>query len=325
MEEGTLVSCVEGKFKLMLGQLLHHIRPLSVPGDRLPDQEIFLIGLHGSKLHLMRAFFPGQKISSLWCRRELPSPSLAATVPTAQWFPRTDTPHSSHIETYYPGIGIEQTHDEDPDITSNRFHTPENVDQLRQHLQETQLQRLDHEPDLRTFRILATQEYDLWLEDEFSAAVQLLVALHLYLLSGNAQCGALQEIFLRHPHHPGDMDEADDPYESADELEARLRDDARKEQLVIEAREEQLRREELIRMEEDARASRLRDSMRFLQTDRISSLRDARQHWWDFVWKDSEEMPAGKGDSDSEGDEDGNENGDGDGEDESGMIVGDPL
>lgn len=319
MEEGTLVSCLEGKLKLMLGQLLHHVRPLDMPGDKLPDQEIFLIGLHGSKLHLMRAFFPGQKISSLWCRRELP-----ATVPMTQWFPAPETPHSSHIEDYYT-YGTEKTleeiSEEDPDSKSNRFHTPENVERLRRHLQETQLQRLDHEPDLRTFRILATQEYNLWLEDEFSAAVQLLVALHMYLLSGKAQCGALQEIFIRHPYL-GDVDESDDPDGSGDELEARLRDDAQKEQMAIEAREEQLRREELIRREEDARASRVRDSMRFSQTDRISSLRDARQHWWDFVWKDSEEslLPTGKSDSEGDGDEDedGEEGG-------SGMIVGNLL
>lgn len=333
MEEGTLVSCLEGKFKLMLGQLLHHVRPLSPPGDKLPDQEIFLIGLHGSKLHLMRAFFPGQKVSSLWCRRELPSPLLSATVPMAQCSPHTETPHSSHIENYYTGNGTEKTHDEiseeDPDTeahsNSNRFYTPGNVERLRQHLQETKLQRLDHEPDLRTFRILATQEYNLWLEDEFSAAVQLLVALHMYLLSGKAQCGALQETFVKHPY-VGDVDESDNPNGSGDELEARLRDDAQKEQMVIEAREEQLRREELIRREEDARASRVRDSMRFSQSDRISSLRDARQHWWDFVWKDSEESWAPTGKSDSEGDGDEDKNGDGDGkEGESGMIVGDLL
>lgn len=323
VEEETLVSALQGKFKLMLGQLLHHVRPLSLPGDKLPDQEIFLIGLHGSKLHLMRAFFPGQKISSLWCRRELTSsnPSSPIIMMQGPSHQSPETSCSTHIEDYDPENGTGDSQEDSSEdgqgsqsrSNSNRFYAAENIERLRQRLQATQLQRLDHESDLRTFRVLATREYDLWLKDDFTAAVHILVALHTYLLSGKAQCGALQETFIKHPY-VGDGYESDSPAESGEELDSRLRDDERKEQMEIEEKEEELRREELIRREEDAAASRVRESMRNSHRDSISSLRDARRRWWDFVWGDSEESLLQKGRGDG--------NGDGDGDEEGEMIVG---
>lgn len=291
MEEQTLESALEGKFKLLLGQLLHHVRLLPFPGDRLPDQEIFLIGLHGSRLHLMRAFFPGQKISSLWCQRELPT---SEPFPIIMAQDTADTADSTQADDWETDDGTDaQIEDIEEEASrapsnSNPFYTPDELERLRLHLEATKLARLDNEPNLRTFRILATREYDLWLYQDFTAAVQMLAALHMYLLSGSAQCGVLQETFARHPYL-GDAYESDSGPESEEELEARLQRDLRREQREIEEREEELRRDEIIRREEEAQAIRVRETMRNSRSDSISSLRDARRRWWDFVWSDSEE------------------------------------
>lgn len=297
MEAQTLETALEGKFKLLLGQLLHHVRPLSVPGDKIPDQEIFLLGLHGSKLHLMRAFFPGQKISSLWCQRELPTkPALPMTGMQNALGLFSDAAYSTDLDEWETDDGITDEHIENvqeeqtsrTSSNSNPFFKPDEIERLRQRLEATRLSRLDNEPDLRTFRILATREFDLWLQEDFTAVVQMLAALHLYLLSGNAQCGALQETFYRHPYMTEGY-ESDSPAESGDELDARVQRDVRREQREVEEREEELRREEIIQREEDVQATRMRESMRNTRQDGIFSLRDARRRWWDFVWSDSEE------------------------------------
>lgn len=311
MKEESLVSALADKFKLILGQLLLHVRPLPLPGDKLPDQEIFLTGLHGSKLHLMHAFFPGQKLSSLWCRREVPGPApmLPATAVQSSLPSSPDTLHSTHVEYCGSGNGRDDAQDEHSTSgpssrarsDSNRFYAPDNMERLRQHLETTRLISLDHEPNLRTFRVLGTREYDLWKRKDFADAVHVLIALHLYLLSGKARCGALQELFERHPY-VGDDADSDEGLEPEEDCGARLRDDVHKEELELEEKEEELRREELIKGLEDAEAVRVREAMRHVEGDRISSLRDARQHWWDFVWQDEEESMLPK-DEDGEGDE----------------------
>lgn len=266
MREQSLLDALTGKFKLLLGQLLIHVRPLPFPADKIPDQEIFLVGLHGSKLHIMRAFFPGQKISSLWCRRDVPGPnplfhSLQLQPPpqthllTPQSPQSPSEPYATHIEdcatASHTTITSSRDHDQDPleivtgstithptsNITNSenspadtqykhthnngselqplevytanttsrtrsnsaRFYAAENIERLHLHLDDLKLRALDHELHPRTIRILATREYDLWLRDDFTAAVHVLVALQMYLLSGHARCGGLQETFQRHP------------------------------------------------------------------------------------------------------------------------------
>lgn len=307
MKEQSLQEALEDKFKLLMGQLLYHLRPLDVPGDKLPDQEIFLIGVHGSKLHLMRAFFPGQKTSCLWCRRELPRVNLPLAL-------RMDSPpglvqNTSHgaddddseTDNATTNEHIENVEEEQASNTRSRRLTPEEIERICQHLEAIRLSRLDNEPDLRTFRILATREYDLWLRKDFMAAVQILSALHFYLLSGHAQCAVLQETFIRHPYF-SESDGYESP-ESNEEIEAQVRRDLRREQREIEEEEEQLRREEIIRREEEAEATRLREAMRNSRLDRITSLWDARGRWWDFVWSDSGEslvQNSGNGNGDEE-------------------------
>lgn len=74
---------------------------------------------------------------------------------------------------------------------------------------------LDQELDPRTFRVLCTREFDLWKEDDFAAAVQVLAGLHLYLLSGSARCGALQAVFNKPPYPPHDAE----PEDTAEDVE----------------------------------------------------------------------------------------------------------
>ncbi|KAJ5675713.1 hypothetical protein N7462_008610 [Penicillium macrosclerotiorum] len=209
--EESLQSSLSGKFKLMLGQLLRHVKSLSLshPGDKIPDQEIFLIGLHGSRMHLLRGFFPGQKLSSLWCQREItmPIPTLSAEQHLSPSSPSQSptVPTTAHIEHFR-----ESSSSPDNDGApcwgrtrsrrgSDRFYTAENIERLRRHFEATRLSMLDHEPDLHTFRVLGTREYDLWRRGDFAHAVHMLVALQMYLLSGEAQCGILQELFAQHP------------------------------------------------------------------------------------------------------------------------------
>jgi hypothetical protein len=280
---------------MILGQLLLHLRYLPHPGDKLPDQEIFLIGLHGSKLHLMRGFFPGQKISSLWCRREVPAPPPTFSTDRVQIVRSVspETPHSSHIEDPIPEANHLETESSSAEGISpltpggSRFYAAENMERVRQQIEDTKMEQLDYEPDLRTFRVLATREFDLWNRQDFAAAVHMLVALHLYLLSGTAKCGTLQQVFQKHPY-AGDASSPDSESEIEPERDARLYRDLQREEKDFEEKEEELRREELIRRQEDGEAHRRREIMRNAERDRIGSLHDARRQWWDFVWQDDD-------------------------------------
>ncbi|OKO99231.1 hypothetical protein PENSUB_8618 [Penicillium subrubescens] len=263
------------KFKLILGQLLQHVRPLPVPGDKVPDQEIFLIGQHGSKLHIMRTFFPGHKVSSLWCRSELPytasavPPMLTPSPPTPS--PSSPEGTSTHIEH------IEVNEAARSRSNSNRFYAAENIERVQRHLDAAKLNMLDHELDTRTFRVLCTREYDLWHEDDFAAAVKALVALHMYLLSGSAQCGALQAVFNK-PPYPPENPEAEN-WENgrfADEIRRILEDWSREDRDVRNSRQEEwalLRQFEL---------------MQELTAGRRKCMQVMRRSWWDFVWDDLE-------------------------------------
>lgn len=263
------------KFKLILGQLLQHVRPLPVPGDKIPDQEIFLIGQHGSKLHIMRTFFPGHKVSSLWCRRELPY--TTSSVPPMQ-------PRSPPSSSPSPPDGT-STHIENSDVNqaarsrsnSSRFYAAENIERVQRHLDAAMLNMLDHELDTRTFRVLCTREYDLWHKDDFAAAVHVLVALYMYLLSGSAQCGALQAVFNKPPYPPEDSESQNYEEEKYDELIRKM----------VEAwqRED---RDEMNSRQDDYALLRQFELMQELTAGRKRCMQVLRRSWWDFVWEDLE-------------------------------------
>ncbi|KAJ5778287.1 hypothetical protein N7520_001533 [Penicillium odoratum] len=329
-----LISALNAKFKLMLGQLLLHVRPLHIPGDKLPDQEIFLLGLHGSKLHLLRAYFPGQKISSLWCRREVPGPVTHTFQPNHRRRAHSTplTAHASHIENYdadteydsfdedillgtFPatstaaGVSVNADMATPPrpptrrgrsgSLRGPRFYGEENLERMRRQFEATRLRMLDGEPKLRTFRVLGTQEYDLWAKQDFAAAVKLLAALQMYLLSGEAKCGAMQDVFEKHPINGADEgDDAVDSDSSSDYMfpgpisqqdrTALLKEHFEIEEKRLATMEEELKEAEIAKWAEEDRAARVSEAMEVGGGNRISSFREARKPWWEFVWDDQE-------------------------------------
>ncbi|KAJ5935581.1 hypothetical protein N7466_005128 [Penicillium verhagenii] len=233
VKEEHLSDSLAGKFKILLGQLYQNIRFLRVYPDKIPDQEVFLLGIHGSKLHLLRAFFPGQKTSTLWCRREVQGPY---PIPEPPQRPRAPSPpiepHAVHVEnhgadtednagevvprTAYPPRSSSASMQESPSFNEEEW---ERIEEL---YRAARLRRVDGETALRTFRVLGTREYDLWVKDDFIEAAEMIAALHLYLLSGEAECGNLQDVFER---HPVDVECEEDPEESEEEHDTDMDDD----------------------------------------------------------------------------------------------------
>ncbi|CEJ55351.1 hypothetical protein PMG11_01614 [Penicillium brasilianum] len=314
-----LEDALANKFKLILAQLLQHVRPLPVPGDKIPDQETFLIGQHGSKLHIMRAFFPGHKLSSLWCRRELPykASPIPPMHPASRPSPSPSPPDGSaaHIEhsseNDAPHVRTASTTDATRNRSnSNRFYTPENIERVQQHIDSTKLSMRDNEMDTRTFRVLCTREYDLWKEKDFADAVNVLVALQLYLLSGSARCGPLQAVFNKPPYPPDDpgtqqsadeneVDEEEDEFDlESDDVES-LRDKLMQQLEVLQSAWRQ-RNAEWAEQEEKAQggamdtpgeeygAPRHLEVLQEQRVQRTRSARELRRSWWDFVWEDLE-------------------------------------
>jgi hypothetical protein len=160
---------------------------------------------------------------------------------------------------------------------SNRFYAAENIERVQRHLEAAKLNRLDHELDTRTFRVLCTREYDLWHKDEFAAAVQVLVALHMYLMSGSAQCGALQAVFNKPPCPP---DNSGFQIFEDEEIEDLI-------QQMCEAWQREDRHEMNGRQEEYALLRQF-ELMQALTAGRKRCLQVLRRSWWDFVWEDLE-------------------------------------
>jgi hypothetical protein len=267
----------------------------------------------------MRAFFPGHKLSSLWCRRELPyKASLIPPMhPSSRQSSSPSPPdgtaaHNEHSdEDDAPHIGTASTTDANRNRSnSNRFYTPGNIERVQQHIKSTKLSMLDNEMDTRTFRVLCTREYDLWEEKDFADAVNVLVALQLYLLSGSARCGPLQAVFNKPPYPPDDsgsqhsedeneFDEEEDEFDlESDDVEA-LRDKLMQQLEVLQSawrqrnaewqeQEEKSQRGEMDMRGEDYGMLRHSDVLQEPRAQRMSSVRDLRRSWWDFVWEDLE-------------------------------------
>lgn len=240
----------------------------------------------------MRAYFPGQKVSSLWCRRKFssPPPVFSSEIVQVLRSVSPENPFSLHVEDSVPEgdhLGIHSSTDGISPLTpgGSRFYGRENMERVRQQLEASKMKQLDYEPNVRTFRVLASREYDLWNQQDFAAAVQMLVALHLYLLSGNSQCGTLQQVFQKHPYVE-DVPSPDSGLDVGQMRDARVYHDLHKKEKYFEEKEEELRREDLIARQEADEAHRRRESMHNARDDRIGSLHDARRDWWDFLWED---------------------------------------
>lgn len=169
---------------MMLSQLYLSMRARKCKADQLPDQEVFLIGLHGSRLHILRAFFPGEKSSTIWSGRYSPqvsaTPNTSATTSTVGSAEKVPAENSSSSTT--------QESANHPSNHKGIIGTETNY-----------YSYLDSEPNLRTFRVLATREFNLWNRSDFHAAIKAIVALNLYLMSGFAQIGPIQAILEPFP------------------------------------------------------------------------------------------------------------------------------
>ncbi|GFF27894.1 hypothetical protein IFM46972_02204 [Aspergillus udagawae] len=249
LENISLRSALEDKLKLMLGQLLLNISRLRPHGDQIPDQEVYLIGIHGSRLHILRAIFLGQKTSHLWSGRHNRSSSDADVI------------------------------DPNPTTAYDRFYTGKNLERLRQQVEWLSAKNLDSDPNPRNLRVLGSREFDLWRKQDFRAAVQMIVALFIYMMSGQARCGVLQKAFKNYP-----IDE-----ESDDELEAH---DTRKrvaiEEKELAKREKELEEAERKKREEEQNKARMKGKIRSSINDRIREFKGWRKPWEDFAWQDEE-------------------------------------
>ncbi|KAL2832441.1 hypothetical protein BDW59DRAFT_157270 [Aspergillus cavernicola] len=256
----NLKSALEGEFKLLLAQLLVNVHRLAPPGDKLPDQEAFLIVLHGSKLHILRGIFPGQKTSKLWCGRHKPAD------------PDSESTHNLVAKM------------------SDRFYSKMNLERFMEQVEWNQLSNPENESCPRVFQIFGSREYDLWMEWEFAAALKMLSGLIMYLMSGQARCGILQHVFERYPYDEGIESESDDGKEA---------EKVAKEQKLVQEKEKKFReKEEKKREEYQARVSE-REAMRSSAKDRIGGLTEGfRQPWWDWVWEDKHTDGCAKDDAD---------------------------
>ncbi|KAL5355905.1 hypothetical protein BJX96DRAFT_171101 [Aspergillus floccosus] len=255
----SLQSALQDKFKLVLAQLLLNIHRLHPPGDKIPDQEVYLLGLHGSRLHLLRGIFPGYKTSRVWSGRHIPSSTeLSASAD------EEDVEIMAQIEPGHP---------------AERFYSNTNLERFMQRMDWLRLSACDNEPDPRVFRVLGSREYDLRVAEDFRAAMRLLVGLFLYLMSGRARCGVLQDMFEMFPYNEGDEPESEDE-------ESKEKENVAWEEKQIAEKERELEEQERQRREEDRERFWTREAMRGSANDRIAGMRDSRQPWWDWVWED---------------------------------------
>ena len=213
------------------------------------DQEVFLIGLHGSHLHILRGIFPGHKTSHLWSGRYTPS---------------TSSDFLNRMEEMV-------NHSSDDD-------------------------------DAKTFNILASAEYNLWLESDFHEAVKALVGLIMYLMSGEAHCGPLEAAFNNLPpetnrkNRQRHCDSHEENYSRADENGNH--EDQRMDTVAFEQEAEE--RLALTRVEaNDQKKENKREIKRRKREEkiiwkrqmghgsaghRIASFGGFRKAWWKMVW-----------------------------------------
>jgi hypothetical protein len=151
---------------------------------------------------------------------------------------------------------------------------------------------LDQELDPRTFRVLCTREFDLWKEDDFAAAVQVLAGLHLYLLSGSARCGALQAVFNKPPYPPHDAE----PEDTAEDVEL-------DEEEVEEVKEEDEKEE--AEQEEEGDVDIERSPNEYLCQDLNQQLDSLQNAVWErqTTFQEREEAESCREESDSRGED----------------------
>ncbi|OJI89850.1 hypothetical protein ASPTUDRAFT_195361 [Aspergillus tubingensis CBS 134.48] len=161
-------------FQLHLGQLLTNLHHMHIHRHHLPDQEVFLINLHGSRLHVQRAIFPSSKISRIYCKKYKP----------------VDT-SNTELHTFRAGDANRRYTEQDLE------HDIDQLDWL--HTLKEERNEAPDEDDAPVFRVLASKEYDLWKKSDWHASLKLLAGLNRYLMGGRAKCGVMQNMFEKFP------------------------------------------------------------------------------------------------------------------------------
>jgi hypothetical protein len=174
-EPKTDESAVVDEIKLMLSELYSNVYyGRYIFADRIPDQETFLFHLHGSKLHILRAFFPGSKSSAVYCgRKKLPPRIVHLPVPNPGKLHDNATPE----EQYHHKIAQDDY----------QLAIREAADMYKD--------ELGGELDMKTFRVFASREMDLWYYEDFSEAIRHVAAISLHLMSGHSNMGVLERQF----------------------------------------------------------------------------------------------------------------------------------
>ncbi|KAH2556463.1 hypothetical protein KXW97_009070 [Aspergillus fumigatus] len=247
LENTFLRSALEDKLKLMLGQLLLNISRLRPHGDQIPDQEVYLIGIYGSRLHILRAIFLGQKTSHLWSGRHNRSSSDADVI------------------------------DPNPSTVYDRFYTGKNLERLRQQVEWLSAKNLDNNPNPRHFRVLGSREFDLWCKQDFRAAVKMIVALFIYMMSGQARCGVLQKVFQNYPID----EESDDELEEVHDTRKRVAIEEEK----LAKKEKELEETERKKREEEQKMSKSKGKRRSYIHGRFQGFKGWRKPCEDFAWQ----------------------------------------
>lgn len=160
--------------------------------------------------------------------------------------------------------------------TNERFYSKTNIERFMEQVEWEQLSNPDNESGPRSFQILASREFDLWMKSEFLAAQKILCGMMMYLMSGQARCGVLQEVFAKYPYDEGYEANSDDEKETA-----------AKEQKDMEEKEAKMKEFEEKKREEGKAKAIERENMRTSMKDKIGGLAEGLcQPWWDWVWDD---------------------------------------
>ncbi|KAL1996448.1 hypothetical protein VTN49DRAFT_213 [Thermomyces lanuginosus] len=143
----SLQTTLSENICLMMSQLFTNLHRADDPADDLRDQETFLIGLHGSRLYFLRAWWPGLKTSAHWLHKE-----NELIIRRHVLHHRIDTKNSGRTRWV---VDREDVYSVLDDI----------------------LDDLGGEPDLSTFRAVTSREFDLWCKEDFIQANRAVVAL----------------------------------------------------------------------------------------------------------------------------------------------------
>ncbi|KAL4937649.1 hypothetical protein BDV06DRAFT_215714 [Aspergillus oleicola] len=278
--KNPLKPTLQDEFKLLLAQLLVNLYKLCPRGDKIPDQEAFLISLHGSRLHILRGIFPGQKTSMLWCGRHNPGNHLDDSQSAHAFFARMGC-SSDNLDDNGNGNGSGNT-----DRKRTRFYSKTNLTRFIEQIEWNQLSDPSNEAHPRSFQVLGSREYDLWNKWEFNSAVKMLSGLMLYLMSGQARCGVLQDVFERYPYDEGfEVESEDDDDDGRNIREGERIDRGKREVEEEERRVEGMKKkaEEMMRI--TGRGARVDLNSVREKFEGFAGGLNLRQPWWDWVWE----------------------------------------